>query len=126
MAKRITKRMLQAAQLLASGEMSPPAVAAAVGVSDSTIYRWMQDEDVMDEYRACLRRAAVSAVAKAQKVLERQLDSDSGKGFLAQNAANSILNRSYSAIMKEDKQEITVRIMGYTPQVGMPDRSEDE
>ena len=123
--RRITKRMLDAARLLAEG-MRPPEVARELGCAESSVYRWMEDDDVMTEYRKCMRKAQVRAVAKASKVLEKQLESDAGNGFLAQNAANSILSRSYAAVMGEDKQEITLRIVGYTPDVGMPERSEEE
>lgn len=123
--RRITKRMLDAARLLAEG-MRPPEVARELGCAESSVYRWMEDDDVMAEYRRCMRKAQVRAVAKASKVLEKQLDSDAGNGFLAQNAANSILSRSYAAVMGEDKQEISVVITGYTPDPGMPERSEEE
>ena len=123
--RRITQRMLDAARLLAEG-MRPPEVARELSCAESSVYRWMEDDDVMAEYRKCMCKAQVRAVAKASKVLEKQLESDAGNGFLAQNAANSILSRNYAAVMGEDKQEITLRIVGYTPDVGMPERSEEE
>lgn len=125
MAKRVTKRMLEAARLLADGN-SPPVVAKELGCATSSVYRWMDDDDVMSEYRRCLRKASVASVAKAQRVLERQMDSDSGSGFLAQNAANAILNRSYAAVMGEDRQEISIHITGGMPVIGMPERTDDE
>ena len=124
--KRVTKQMLKAAQLLADGELTQAAIAAALGVSDATLGKWVRDENVLAEYRRCVRDASVAAVAKAQRVLEKQLDSEAGKGFLAQNAANSILNRSYAAVMGEDKQEVTVRIVGGMPDIGMPARTDDD
>lgn len=123
--RRITKRMLDAARLLADG-MSPPKVAEAVGVSPTSVYRWMEDEDVMAEYRRCLRKGQVQAVAKAQRVLMKQMDSDAGNGFLAQNAASLITNRYAGVVMGEDKQEIKVVITGYSPAPGMPERTEDD
>lgn len=125
MKRRLTKRMLDAARLLADG-MRPPEVAKTLGCAESSVYRWIDDNDVMAEYRKCLRKAQVRAVAKATKVLEAQLDSDAGNGFLAQNAANAILTRGYAAVMGEDKQEVVVKIAGYTPAPGMPQRSEEE
>lgn len=120
MAKRVTKRMLDAARLLADG-MGPRAVARAVGCSESSVYRWMEDDDVMNEYRRCMRKAQVEAVAKAQKVLMRQMDSDAGNGFLAQNAASLITNKYADKVMGEDQQEITIHIAGGMPKIGMPD-----
>ena len=124
--RHVTKKMIMAARLFADGELTKQAIAAAVGVSDVTVGKWLRDEDVLAEYRRCMRDSAVSAVAKAQRVLEKQLDSDSGKGFLAQNAANSILNRSYAHVMGEDKQEILVRVVGGMPDIGMPDKQEED
>ena len=117
---------MQAARLVAEGELTQKAIAAALGVAESTLSKWMRDDDVIAEYQRCMRQAAVSAVAKAQRVLEKQLDSDAGKGFLAQNAANSILNRNYAQVMGEDKQEITVRIVGGMPDIGMPERTDQD
>lgn len=123
--KRVTKRMLDAARMLAEG-MRPPDVAASIGVHPASVRRWMEDEDVMAEYRHCLRKASIAAVAKAQRVLEKQLESEAGGGFLAQNAANSILNRSYAAVMGEDKQEITIHLTGGLLDVGMPQRTDED
>ena len=123
--KRVTKRMLDAARMLADG-MSPPKVAQDLGVSHTTVYRWMDDEDVLNEYRRCLRKGQVQAVAKAQRVLMKQMDSDAGNGFLAQNAASLITNRYAGVIMGDDKQEVHVVISGYTPTPGMPERTEEE
>ena len=117
--------MLDAARLLADG-MSPPKVAQELGCAESSVYRWMEDEDVMNEYRRCLRKGQVQAVAKAQRVLMKQMDSDAGNGFLAQNAASLITNRYAGVIMGDDKQEVHVVISGYTPTPGMPERTEEE
>ena len=123
--KKVSSKMLQAARLIAEGELTHKAIAAALDISENTLTKWKRDEDVIAEYQRCMRQAAVSAVAKAQRVLEKQLDSKEGKGFLAQNAANSILNRSYATVMGEDRQEITVRIVGGMPDIGMPDKAEE-
>lgn len=124
MAKRVTKRMLDAARLLADGK-GPREVARELGCCERSVYNWMSDEDVMSEYRRCMRRAQVQAVAKAQRVLIKQMDSDAGNGFLAQNAASLITNRYAAAVMGDDQQEITIHITGGMPAVGMPKPSED-
>ena len=125
MAKRVTKRMLDAARLLAEG-LGPKAVAEKLGCAESSVYRWMDDEDVLAEYRHCLRRGQIRAVAKAQRVLEKQMDSDAGNGFLAQNAASLITNKYADKVMGEDQQDITIHITGGMPLVGMPKPSESE
>ena len=124
--KKVSSKMLKAARLIAEGELTHKAIAAALNISENTLTKWKRDEDVMTEYRRCVREASVAAVAKSQRVLEKQLDSDAGSGFLAQNAANSILNRHYNTVMGEDKQEVTIRIVGGMPDIGMPDRADQE
>lgn len=125
MAKRVTKRMLDAARLLADGK-GPREVASELGCAESSVYRWMDDEDVLAEYRHCLRRGQVRAVAKAQHVLIKQMDSDAGNGFLAQNAASLITNKYADRVMGEDQQEITIHITGGMPLVGMPKPTDEE
>lgn len=125
MAKRVTKRMLDAARLLADGK-GPKEVAKELECSEPSVYRWMTDEDVLAEYRHCLRRGQIRAVAKAQRVLEKQLDSDAGNGFLAYNAAALITNKYADKVMGEDQQDITIHITGGMPLVGMPKPSESE
>lgn len=125
MAKRVTKRMLDAARMLADG-YSAKEVAALLGCAESSVHRWMQDDDVMNEYRRCLRRGQVQAVAKAQKVLMKQMESDAGNGFLAQNAASLITNKYADRVMGEDKQEITIHITGGMPEIGVPDQPDNE
>ena len=123
--KRVTKQMLDAARMLADG-YDPREVAAAANRSVATVYRWMQDDDVMNEYRRCRRRGQVQAVAKAQKVLMKQMESDAGNGFLAQNAASLITNKYADRVMGEDKQEITIHITGGMPEIGVPDQPDSE
>ena len=124
MKRRLTARMLDAARLLAEGK-SPKDVAAELDCAESSVYRWMNDDDIMEEYRRCLRKGQVQAVAKAQAVLLRQMDSDAGNGFLAYNAAALVTNKYADKIMGEDKQEITIHIAGGMPDIGMPDQADE-
>jgi ribosomal protein S6E (S10) len=61
---------------------------------------------------------------KACARIERQIDDDNP--WIAQNAARDALNKYSGMVMGEDKQEITVKITGGMPDVGMPERSEDD
>ena len=125
MAKRgITKKQLDGARLLADG-MKPKEVAAQLGVCEATVYNWLNNPTVMEEYRHCLRQGQIQAVAKAQRVLMKQMDSDAGNGFLAYNAAALVTNKYADKIMGEDKQEITIHIAGGMPDIGMPDQADE-
>ena len=122
--KRVTKPMLDCVRLLATGDYNVPALAAKFGRDESTIRRWLNNPAVLEEYRTILRSTEKGLVAKARKVIEKGLDSP--EGYLALQSAQTALNRYDASVMGEDKQEITLRIVGYTPEVGMPERSEEE
>lgn len=125
-AKRVTQQMLECARLQATGEYTLQMLADKFGKSLKTITRWLANEDVKAEYRAVLRSAEGGIVAKARQVIEKSLYSDAANGYLALNAAQTALAQFGSAVMGEDKQEVVVRIVGGMPDVGMPDRTEDE
>lgn len=122
--KQITKQMLDCARLLASGEYTVRALAEKYGKTEMTIRRWINNPKVIEEYRTILRSTEKGLIAKARRVLEKGLDSQ--EGYLALQSAQTALNRYDAAVMGEDKQEITLRIVGYTPEVGMPYRPADE
>lgn len=125
MVRKLTKQKLDAARLLADG-MVPKDIAVQLGCSLASVYRWTQDPLVLEEYRQCLRQGQIHAVAKAQHLLVKQMDSDAGNGFLAQNAASLITNKYASTMMGDDKQEITITITSGMPDVGMPERSDED
>lgn len=122
--KRVTKQMLDCVRLLATGDYNVPALAAKFGKDESTIRRWLNNPAVLDEYRTILRSTEKGLVAKARRVIEKGMNS--GEGYLALQSAQTALNRYDAAVMGEDRQEVTLRIVGYTPDVGMPDRPADE
>lgn len=119
----LPKKAYQAAALLADG-MQAVDVAREVGVNKSTIYRWMADDRVRDEYRRVIQASLVPALAKAKKLLISQLDSDAGQGYLAQQAANILLQRYDALIMGEAEQQITVKLEG-APDIGLPPSQDD-
>ena len=122
--KRVTTQMLDCVRLLATGDYNVPALAAKFGKDESTIRRWLNNPAVLEEYRTILRSTEKGLVAKARKVIEKGMDS--GEGYLALQSAQTALNRYDAAVMGEDKQEVVVKIAGYTPAPGMPQRSEEE
>lgn len=125
--KVLTMPMLDAARMYASG-MELEDIAKMLGKSVSTIKEWITDPGVQEEIRVVMRNAMTTRVAKAQRVLEEQLDErDAGKGFLSQNAANSILNRYEHYVLGEEQQSITINFTsGVMPVVGMPDNTDDD
>ena len=122
--KRVTKDMLEAARLLASGEHTVATLAVRFNKSKSSIRRWINNPAVLEEYRAVLRASEKGLVAKARRVLEKGLDSP--EGYLALQSAQTTLSRYDAPVMGDNQQEVTLRIIGYTPSPGMPERSEEE
>ena len=123
--KKITKQMLECARLAATGEYSNEALAAYYGKCPATIRRWMANDTVKEEYRNVLRGSEVTQVAKARRKIEQLMDSEAANGYLALQAAQTVLNHYDAAVMGEEKQEITVRIVGGMPDIGMPDRTDE-
>lgn len=125
--KKITQPMLECARLAATGEWRICDLAAHFGKSVETIHRWLRAPVVKEEYRQVLRSAEAAIVAKARRVLDTSMDDlEKANGYLALQAAQTVLQRYDAAIMGEDKQEITVRLVGGLPDIGMPDRSDSE
>lgn len=123
---KISKDMLECARLAATGEYTQAMIATHLHKSAETIRKWMTNEDVLAEYRRVLNVQAATSVAKARRVLDRSMESEAGNGYLALNAAQTVLARYDAEVMNKDSQEITITISGGMPEIGMPSRSEDD
>lgn len=124
--KRPTKEMLECAHLAATGEYTQAMIATHLGKSVATIRNWLNDERLQDEFRNILRAQATTSVARARKVLEKSMESDAGNGYLALNAAQTVLARYDADVMGEDKQTISITISGGMPEIGMPKQADDD
>ena len=124
--KVVKKQQLECARLSATGDYTVKALAEHFGKDIRTIYRWLADEDVKAEYRKVLRASEAGLVARARKVMEEALRSDAGNGYLAFQAAQSVIANYDKAVMGDDKQEVVIKIIGDMPEIGMPDQPEDE
>lgn len=125
--KKITMKMMDAARLAAFG-CTAKEISEEMNVPVPTINSWIQDPGVQEEIRQVIRSSQIMRVTRAQRVLTEQLEErDAGKGFLSQNAANSILNRYEAAVMGEEQQSITINFTaGAIPVIGMPDSTDDD
>jgi hypothetical protein len=92
-------------KVLAALLKSPTVSEAAKesGISPSTIFRWLQDEDFLERYREAQRTVVDEAIGtlqaattKAVAILVRNLDSSSA--FVANRAAQLILTQALKAI----------------------------
>lgn len=123
---KLSRDMLECARLAATGEYTQAMIAAHLHKSPETIYKWMGDERVLAEYRRILNSQAATSVAKARRVLEKSMESEAGNGYLALNAAQTVLARYDAEVMDKDSQEITITISGGMPEIGMPKMADDE
>lgn len=112
-------RMLAAAAFFAEG-IPTKEIAKHFNVNETTVRAWKRNDEVQAEIVRILRKDLVPMVAKAVKVLNKQMDSTKANGFLAQNAAVNTLSK-YGAPLLEDKDnEIKITFTNGPVQIGMP------
>lgn len=78
----------------------------------------IRNPKVQECYRAMLRERAMPATGAAMNKLMEQLDDKSG--WLANKAANDVLNKFWPVMMGEEDHSIVVKVEGM-PQLGTPD-----
>ncbi len=116
------RRRIVAAELIAGGEIIKD-VAAIVGVSEGTVFRWMRDPECIEAYRKMLSVKGYDRYARAMKVLDKQMDGDNA--WVAQGAAREVANRYHDAVTGEASREVIIKVEGM-PDLGMPDAATDD
>ena len=103
--------------------------AKAVGVDDGTLFRWLQDKDFHNAYRAARRECVSQSIARLQQVsteavntLREVMRDKTAKGSERVSAAKAIIEYSIKAVEIEDlaqRVEELESVMGATakPQV---------
>ena len=124
MGKHPLKPQMMEAVMLRLDGLSLRQIAERLNVTHATIRNWQLREDVNEYYNEQLKQRAHRMFNKACSRLERQIDDDNP--WIAQNAARDALNKYGGMVMGEDKQEIVVHIAGGMPDIGMPERSEED
>ena len=118
-------RMLAAAAFFAEG-IPTKEIAKHFKVNETTVRAWRRNEEVQAEVIRILRKDLVPMVAKAVKVINKQMDSSKANGFLAQNAASLTLTK-YGAPLLEDKtNEIELVFKNGLIPIGMPEDTSAE
>lgn len=86
-----------------------PAAAKAVGVGETTLWRWLQREDFQDAYRAAKREAVAQAIAQLQrasgeavKALSDVMNGPITPAGARVSAAKTILEMAVKGIELED------------------------
>lgn len=116
-------KQFEAIQLRLQG-LSNTAIAKQLGISLSTLRDWLAREDVRAVYDQELRGKIRDMYNKASRKIENQIEDDNP--WIAQNAARTVLTTYGGLVLGEDKQEIVVHIAGGMPDIGMPERSEED
>ncbi|MBR6568848.1 MAG: helix-turn-helix domain-containing protein [Clostridia bacterium] len=119
--KTIKPEQLEAAALLAEGKSMGEA-ARIIGRAESTVRRWMRDENAREAYREAILRTALVSYARAVRRLSDQVDADNEA--VAQRAAKDLMDRFGDVIMQERDREVVVRVIG-APDIGMPEEPEE-
>lgn len=83
--------------------------AAAVGVHEQTLWRWLQDPEFQSRYREAKREAVSQAVARLQQVSGEAVDTLRGimvdteaKDAARVTAAKAVLEMAFKAVEAED------------------------
>ena len=86
--------------------------AKACGVTEMTLWRWLQEPGFSAEYRKAQRAVVDNAIAKLQAATDKAVDTfiknlDSPNDFASNMAAGAILSQAFKAIeVRELKDEI--------------------
>ena len=79
-----------------------------------------ESEPFMDYYRSIINRWGIQCLGPAYKKIREQLDSD--KEWLANKAANDIINQSKGIVTGADENTVVVKLEGM-PELGSPDEN---
>lgn len=113
---RMTARKLRAADMLGAGE-DYQEVARIIGVDQSTVWRWQQEDVFCDAVELASKRFLARTVPKARRKLADQMGAEND--WLAQNAANSIL-RERGQVEGAVAQQVVVTFAMDDTEPGMP------
>jgi len=96
-------------------ESTTAAAAKAAGVTEMTLWRWMQEEEFKGALQAAQRSIVDSAVGKLQAANEKAVDTliknlDSENDFASNAAALAILNLTQKAIEQAELIERVKRL----------------
>ena len=116
-------KQFEAIQLRLQG-LSNTAIAKELGISLSTLRDWLAREDVREVYDKELRGKIRDMYNKASRKIESQIEDTNP--WIAQNAARTVLTTYGGIVLGDNKQEIVVHMAGGMPDIGMPERTEDD
>lgn len=131
----LNKREAQICRLEAEGHKTADIILAVYGVQKTEenkrkeyhyaykkMLRAKQQPGYAEMYKEIVREAAFAQHGYAMRKIIEQIDDENG--WLAQNAAREVLNRTTPIIFGKEADTITVKIEGM-PEIGTPDNEEE-
>lgn len=105
--KMVRKKEAAVAALLTASTIA--IAAQSVGISEVTLWRWLQQEDFQEAYRQAKRQAVAQAVSRLQQATTRAVDTleeimsnTNAKDSARVAAARTVLEMALKAIELED------------------------
>lgn len=120
---KIKPQQIEAVQLRLEG-WTARRIAEKIGVCEDSIRKWWVNEDVHEYYQKELKHRTHQIFNKAVCGLNRDMDSENP--WIRANAQRQAIDKYSDMVMGNDKQEITVHLVGGMPDVGMPQRSDED
>lgn len=117
-----TPQMHAAARLLARG-LGVKEVAARVRRREETILEWMENPAFMRLYRQRVLQSQVLHYARAVERIGEMLEDENPS--VVQRAAHEALEQFEAAAMRQEANELVVRVEGM-PEIGMPEVSHEQ
>lgn len=112
--------------------MEVEEIAKRLGVTAAQVTRTLGDSQLLEPYKrrseAAKLRAQIRVNENAEEAVMRQaalMKREAASESVSQRAAKDILDRAGVRVDREDKGEITIRIIGGAPKLGMPQRQEE-
>lgn len=119
----IKPKMMDAVQLRLDG-YTLNQISEKLETPKRTLSDWFAREDVQAYYQQELKRDIHTMFNKAIRGTLR--DMDDTNPWIRQNAQRMIIDKFGASVMGEDKQEIVIHVSGGVPNIGMPERTEDD
>lgn len=92
--------------------------------ADSKMSRIRKRPEYMEIWKDEIKQMLIASTSKAYKRLNAQIDDDQ-QPWLANKAANDILNHGKQMIFGADENTVTVHVAGM-PEIGSPDQPEED
>ena len=103
-------------------QLSPRAVRAGLSERRGPQRYHTRSEAAKLRAQICVNESAEEAARKQAQLLR---DGETAQA-VTQRAAKDILDRAGVRVAKEDKEDVTSRLSGETPKIGMPRRQEED